>query len=246
VLCRRGDYHLCARLELGGVTFPGGMASHLVVPSYTLFRLPEALDFEIGALAEPTAVVVHALRLAGVGQGSRVLVLGAGTIGQLAAVAARHFGAEFVAITARHPHQKNAATRLGCDQVLDPDRQGEVERRPHSVIETVGGRASTVADAVNVITRGGTVVIVGLFDAAPAFDPLALIVKEVRLVGSMVYNRRGPEADFDTALAILAARGPDLRHLVTHSFALRDAQRAFETAADKKSGAIKVMLDLQR
>jgi 2-desacetyl-2-hydroxyethyl bacteriochlorophyllide A dehydrogenase len=242
-LCRRGDYHLCSRLTLGGVTFPGGMATSLVVPSYTLFRLPRAVDAELGALAEPLAVTVHALRLAGVGERSRVLVLGAGTIGLLSAVAARHLGAEFVAITARHPHQRDAAGRLGCDQVLDPGKPGEVGRRPHAVIETVGGRATTVSDGVNVVARGGTVVVVGLFDVSPVFDPLVFIVKEARIVGSMIYNRRGDEADFDTALAILAERGGELRPLVTHVFALGDAQRAFETAADKSSGAVKVMLD---
>ena len=62
------------------------------------------------------------------------------------------------------------------------------------------------------------------------------------MVASMVYNRSGPESDFATALAILAARGEALRPLVTHTFPLAEAQRAFETAADKKSGAVKVML----
>jgi 2-desacetyl-2-hydroxyethyl bacteriochlorophyllide A dehydrogenase len=242
-LCRRGDYHLCPRLQLGGVTFPGGMASHLVVPSYTLYRLPAAVDFELGALAEPTAVVVHALRLAGATQGSRVLVLGAGTIGQLAAVAARQLGAEFVAVTARHPHQRDSAERLGCDQVLAPGAAGEVAKRPGIVIETVGGSASTVDEALGVVARGGTIVVVGLFEASVAFNPLVFMVKEVRIVGSMIYNRRGRESDFDTALEILAQRGNELRHLVTHAFALRDAQRAFATAADKKSGAVKVMLE---
>jgi 2-desacetyl-2-hydroxyethyl bacteriochlorophyllide A dehydrogenase len=218
------------------------MASDVVVPDYTLFRLPAALDFELGALAEPMAVTVHALRLAGVAAGTPVLVLGAGTIGQLAAVAARHLGAEFVAVTARHAHQRDAAARLGADQVLDPDRTADVERRPHAVIETVGGSASTIDDGLNVVARGGTVVMVGLFDGTPVFNPLIMLVKEARLVGSMVYNRRGDVADFDTALEILAGRGAELRSLVTDVFGLGDAQHAFEVAADKKSGAVKVML----
>jgi (R,R)-butanediol dehydrogenase / meso-butanediol dehydrogenase / diacetyl reductase len=240
--CRRGDYHLCPRLGFNGVTLPGGMATTLVVPSYALFRLPPTVDFELGALAEPTAVTVHALRLAPV-EGANVLVLGAGTIGQLAAVAARHLGAASVAITARHAHQRDTARELGCDQVFDPDRIDDIERRPQLVIETVGGSATTLADGVNVVSRGGSVVVVGLFDRPPAFDPLALVLKEVRIIGSLVYNRGGKEADFETALAILAQHGEALRRLVTHVFALDNAQRAFETAADKSSGAVKVMLE---
>ena len=96
------------------------------------------------------------------------------------------------------------------------------------------------------IDAGGTVVITGLFDDTPKFDALTMLMKEVRIVASMVYNRRGPRSDFDTALEILAARGSDLRPLVTHTFSLAEAQRAFETAADKASGAIKVMLAPRR
>jgi threonine dehydrogenase-like Zn-dependent dehydrogenase len=87
------------------------------------------------------------------------------------------------------------------------------------------------------------VIVVGLFDQPPAFNPLVFIMKEVRIVGSMVYNRKAGRADFDIALELLADRRTQLRSLVTHVVALREAQRAFETAADKKSGAVKVMLD---
>lgn len=242
-LCRCGDYHLCARLLIPGLTAHGGMATSLVVPAYTLFALPASVDFELGALAEPTAVTVHALRLANVGSGSRVLILGAGTIGLLTAAAARHLGAEHVSITARHEHQRDAALQLGCDEVLSPDRACDVGGTPGAVIETVGGTASTVEDAVGVVARGGTVVVVGLFEQAPAFNPLAFIMKEVRIVGSMVYNRKAGKADFDVALELLADRGPALRRLVTHVVPLRDAQAGFETAADKTTGAVKVMLD---
>jgi len=241
--CLSGNYHLCGRLALCGVSAPGGMASHIVVPDYTLFKLPAALDFELGALAEPTAVTVHAARLGGVGRNSRVLVLGAGTIGLLAAAAARHLGAAYVAISARHPQQKKLARALGVDEVLDPDKLRTAGEKPDVVLETVGGAATTVADGMLAVARGGTIVMIGLFEKTPVFDPGVMILKEVRLVGSMVYNR--PEtglADFDLALECIEANAAALRGLVTHTFALTDVQKAFETAADKKSGAVKVML----
>jgi 2-desacetyl-2-hydroxyethyl bacteriochlorophyllide A dehydrogenase len=239
--CLVGDYHLCRSVNLYGVGLPGGMASHVVVPAYCLYRLPPSVDYELGALAEPLAVTVHALRLANVGADSTVLVLGAGTIGQLTVAAARHLGARRIAATARYPQQRKAAERLGCDEVLSPEQPRMLER-PNVVIETVGGHATTVADAVQVIDAGGTVVITGLFDDTPKFDPLTMLMKEVRIVASMVYNRHGPVSDFDTSLEILAARAEDLRPLVTHTFPLSEAQHAFQTAADKAGGAIKVML----
>jgi len=241
--CRAGDYHLCSRLGILGLTRPGGMATHVLTPAYTLFALPGAVDFALGALCEPLAVTVHGARLAGVREGSRVLVLGAGTIGLLSIVAARRLGAGFVAATAKHPHQRELALRLGCDQVLGATAVNDVAERPEAVIETVGGTSSTVGDAVRVIDPGGTVSIIGLFEKAPTFDPLAMLAKEVRLVGSMVYNRQGDEADFDVALGLLADRGEELRPLLTHAFPLDRVQAAFETAADKSTGAIKVAIE---
>jgi 2-desacetyl-2-hydroxyethyl bacteriochlorophyllide A dehydrogenase len=241
--CEGGNYHLCGRLALFGVNLPGGMASSILVPDYTLFPLSSSVDFELGALAEPMAVSIHAARLGGVGRGSRVLVLGAGTIGLVAAAAARHLGAGYVAITARHPHQKRLALALGVDEVLDPERVRLSGEKPDVVLETVGGEATTIADGVLAAARGGTVVMVGLFEKTPVFDPTVMLMKEVRLVGSMVYNRPPTGiADFELALECIEGNAAALRGLVTHTFALADVQEAFETAADKKSGAVKVML----
>jgi 2-desacetyl-2-hydroxyethyl bacteriochlorophyllide A dehydrogenase len=241
-LCLRGDYHLCPRLQIAGVTTAGGMATALVVPSYCLFALPHNVDFELGALAEPTAVVVHALRLAEVGRASRVLVLGAGTIGLLAVAAARHLGAASVAVTARYDHQRALALRLGCDHALADDASA-VPEPPDVVIETVGGNAGTVGEGMDVIARGGTIVVVGLFERPIALPPLALLVKETRIVGSMVYNRRAGRSDFELALEILSEQASPLRNLITHVLPLTDAQRAFSIAGDKRTGAVKVLLD---
>ncbi len=248
--CRAGIYHLCPSIEILGMTRPGGLATRVIVPDYALFHLPEGVDTELGALTEPTAVAVHALGLGPAPENSPVLVLGAGTIGILAAAAARHLGAPFVAITARHPHQRALAERIGCDQVLAPEDFAQVGETPVTVIETVGGTAGTIGDGVNVVRHGGTVVMVGLFDDTPQFSPMVALVKEARIVGSMVYsvNERASRAagrkraDFDVALELLATEGATLRQLITHTFELERVQEAMETAADKSTGAVKVMV----
>ncbi len=241
--CVAGNYHLCGRLAVHGVTLQGGMASSLVVPDYALFPLPDSLDYALGALAEPMAVAVHAARLGGVGEHSRVLVLGAGTIGLVAAAAARHLGASYVAISARHPQQKKVAEAIGVDEVLDPARLRLSGEKPDVVLETVGGDATTVADGMLAVARGGTIVVIGVFEKTPVFDPGVLLIKEVRIVGSMVYNRPPTGiADFELGLECIEAHAAALRGMLTHTFPLTEVQAAFETASDKKSGAIKVLL----
>jgi len=248
--CMRGDYHLCSDLRILGVHDAGGLSEMVRVPIEALYVLPPDLEWGDAVLTEPLAVAVHAARLAGVGPGRRVAVLGAGAIGLLCVVAARAMGVSEVFVTARHPHQAEAARRLGATVVFGVDRDGRRalrEEARHSdvdvVFETVGGDASTLRDGVQIVAPGGTVVVLGLFHGEPPFPALSALIKEVRIVGSMIYNRSGDTSDFDRALAILSESKSALRGLVTHQFSLREVNLAFRTAADKSTGAIKVVVE---
>jgi len=243
--CRTGDYQLCRRLHIVGTTVDGGFAEYLRMPAYAAFRLPDTVDYEVGAFAEPLAVCTHAARLADVRLGDRVLVIGAGTIGLLAAAACTAGGAE-VWITARHPQQRTAAAALGAARVFSgPDAARELADAAHdasidAVIETVGGTADTLNEAITLVRRGGTVLVLGVFTTMPTLNALALVLREVRIIGSLTYGRSGPRADFDVALQLLAAQPERFRALITHRIGLNDINNGFTIAADKRSGAIKV------
>jgi L-iditol 2-dehydrogenase len=247
--CRTGNYQLCRSFNVLGMSRPGGLAEYVSVPAYATYRMPPGMDHEVGSLAEPMAVCVHGVRLAGVTLGDRVLVLGAGTIGLLSILAARAAGAAEVAVTARHPHQADLARQLGAARVFATDAAGDRERSDWTahfpvdvVVETVGGSANTINDAIQSVRPAGTVAILGIFTGAPAIAAVALVVKEVHLVGSLTYGRSGPRTDFDVALQLLSEEAARVRPLVTHRFALEAAGEAFATAADKSRGAIKVTI----
>src|SRR3990172_6589323 len=91
--CRTGQYQLCAKRVLLGTFAPGGLAEYVTVPAYPPHPLPDDLDFDLGALVEPLAVAVHGLHLVDLTAGERVLVMGSGSIGVLAVLAARAFPA---------------------------------------------------------------------------------------------------------------------------------------------------------
>ena len=226
----------------------GGFAQYVRIPTYAAYRLPASLDYEVGSLTEPLAVTVHAVRLAQVGLGDRVLVLGGGTIGLLSVAAARAAGASDVWITARHPQQRTAAEALGANRVFTgSDVSSELtaeatDNPPDVVIETVGGNADTINEAVHLVRAGGTVAVLGVFTINPTFSALSLMVKEVRLIGSLTYGRPGWRSDFEVALQLLAAAPQRYQQLITHRFPLRDITRGFETALDKRLGSIKVTI----
>jgi 2-desacetyl-2-hydroxyethyl bacteriochlorophyllide A dehydrogenase len=246
--CRTGNYQLCEQYRILGMMLDGGFADYVRMPSYALFSLPADLDFEVGALAEPLAAAVHAARLANVRLGDRVVVLGAGSIGLLSVAAAKAAGAADVWVTARHPHQRAAAESLGATRTFvgaDAGRELADLARQHpvdAVIETVGGTADTINQALLLVRPGGRVAVLGLFATMPPLNALLLVAKEARIVGSQTYGRHGPRADFDVALQLLSEDPERFRRIITHRFPLGEITRAFETAADKRSGSIKVAI----
>ncbi|MEO6197825.1 MAG: alcohol dehydrogenase catalytic domain-containing protein [Dehalococcoidia bacterium] len=238
--CTSGRYHLCPRRVLLGTFHPGGLAEAVTVPAYTLYRLPDSLDFELGALVEPLAVAVHGLHIVNVAAGEKVLVLGSGTIGLMSVAAVRYAGADVVA-TYRHDHQGEAAQRLGASRVVRGSEMTGLEMEGFdAVIETIGGTAPTLTQALGIVRAGGRVSVLGLFTQPTSLHALNLMLKEISVVGGITYCRPGLHSDFDTALRILEQHGETLRTLVTHRFSLSQAAEAFATAADKSSNSVKV------
>jgi threonine dehydrogenase-like Zn-dependent dehydrogenase len=247
--CLAGDYQRCLRIGIVGITIPGGFADFVCMPARHCFPVPAGVDFPTAALCEPLAVAVHGVRLAGLEIGQRVLVLGAGTIGLMAVVAARAGGAGEVLVTARRPQQTAAALALGADRVLDEATAagflGDPDAPVDLVVETVGGTADTLDTAVAACRPGGTVCVLGAFSGSPTFPALFTLLKELRILGSFVYGRTGARADFDVALDILRRQGAHIgRTLITHRVPLPDIATGFRTAADKATGSIKVTIEV--
>ncbi len=248
--CRAGRYAICRQSTLAGVHRPGGLAEFLVAPAENVYPVPPSLDARVAALAEPMAVVVHALHRGNFQPGQRVLVLGAGSVGLLAAAAARRLGAGDVLVTARHPHQRERALALGASRVLGDTEatlaalDGIGREAPIDlVVETVGGGADTVRSAAAAVRPGGTVSVVGMFLGALTLDPLPLLLKELTLAWSYCYGEDPAHGtDFAEAVDILAAAREALTPLITHTVPLDEAARGFALAADRSAGAIKVSI----
>jgi threonine dehydrogenase-like Zn-dependent dehydrogenase len=246
--CAAGNYHYCRSVGIVGMTVPGGYAEYLAMPARHCFRVPAGIDFPTAALSEPLGVAVHGVRISGLEIGQRVLILGAGTIGLAAVIAARAGGAGEILVTARRPQQKAAALALGADRVLDDgDASALFEVAGESpvdlVVETVGGAADTLDTAVAACRPGGTICVLGAFTKMPIFPALFVLAKELTVKGSFVYNRAGSRADFEIVQDLLGRKGEAIgRAMLTHRFALADVDEGFRTAADKTTGSIKVTI----
>src|SRR5450759_2237576 len=110
--CKNGLTHVCRRLGLYGIDAPGGMAQYVALPPEVLHAVPDGVDPRMATLAEPLAVAVPAVDLSGMQAGDTVAVYGAGPIGILTALVARHAGAAVV-ITEPSPWRREVAAQLG-------------------------------------------------------------------------------------------------------------------------------------
>ncbi len=245
--CRSGEPNLCQQLQILGSRAPGGFADAVVVPTSSVHPIPEGLDLDAAVLTEPLAVAVHAVALADLEAGDEVLILGGGTIGLLTALVAARRGFD-VTISLRHPHQRLAAQRLGASRIVASERDAVLgaarRRQPDVVFETVGGQAGTLDLALESVRPGGAIVTMGLFTHPITLHPTRFLAKEVRIVSSMMYSRKNAVPDFVVALELLWDDRERLAPLVTHHVTLEAIDRGFATAADKRSGAIKVCVDV--
>lgn len=249
--CRTGNYQLCPDRKFLGTMLPGAFAEYLDVPAYIVHPLPDGVDFEVGALVEPLAVSVHGLRQVGLAYGERVLVLGAGTIGLMAIVGARALGASDVFVTARYAHQAAIARALGAAYVADSG-DGAVDeltaafagRHPEVIVETVGGHANTLEQAITLAPAGGRVSVLGIFSQQVTINATVAVLKELTLLGGITYGRPGARSDFEVALEIAARHVEELRKMITHRVALSDIERGFAIAADKSQQSIKVTVQV--
>lgn len=248
--CRSGRDAICPELRVLGIHVAGGFSEFTTVPAERLYPVPADLPPPVAALSEPMAVCVHGVRRGGLVPGERVLVLGAGTIGLLAVLAARARGAAEVWLSARHPHQAELGKALGATRVLREDEAAPDALRALAgdadldlCIETVGAGADTLRAAAAALRPGGRISVLGVFLGDVAVDALSLFLKEATLLWSNCYGRPpGDPADGDFAVAVrlVGEHRAELAHAVTHTVALDEIERGFRRAADKRTGAVKV------
>lgn len=232
--CRAGSYNVCVRgpSMVMGVGRDGGMAEICRVPPSSITRLPAGVSLSDACLVEPLAVAVHSVRRGGIAGGDRVAVVGGGSLGQLALVAAQAAGAD-VALEARHDHQREVAEALGAEAVTDN----------YDVVIEAAGTGDALARAVELCRSGGRVVLAGTYWDEAVMPGLDMCTREISLIPAMMYGRGGPSTDFDAAASVLARRPEVAPLVITHRFPLDAAAEAFATAGDRAGGAIKVVLE---
>lgn len=215
----------------------GGMSEYLIVDAPMVRILPEGLDLRTAALAEPLAVVLHGINVAGGVAGKRVLVSGSGPIGLLAAAAALASGAAEVTSTDLLAGPLQRAKAIGVHHTIGLAEQ-KIPTESYDVALECAGVPVAVDGCIAGLKKTGILAQVGMLPAGGnPIDLASLISKEIQLRGCFRFND-----EIDQAVTMLAAN-PQIAAVVTHTIGADEVLDAFNVAKDSQVSG-KVLVDM--
>ncbi len=240
--------NICDHLKVMGFQTNGAAQEYFSVPAEKVLKVPEAISLDHAAMIEPLAVAVHALSRYGDVRGKKVVVLGAGTIGNLVAQSAHALGASDVLITDISEYKLEKARQCGIPLVINTAHEnlGEVilkEFGPDKadvMLECVGIQA-TISQAIENARKGSVIVVVGVFGKKPLVDLGLVQDRELTLTGTLMYQKK----DYELAIRLMSQGKLNLNEMITQRFpfdSYLDAYLAIETL---KGEYLKVMIDME-
>jgi len=202
--CLTGRNNLCSNRTMIGMTRPGGFADRMAIPAASLIAIPQDMSARQAALTEPAATALHAIDratrvLARPLPEARVLVIGGGAVGLLAALLLKSYGCRDITLAETNPLRRESAAKTAACATYDSGA-GKALRDDSMdlVLDAVGGKSTRNA-ALAAVRPGGVVVHVGLMDWASEIDMRKLTLAEITLIGTYTYST----ADLNATVAAL-------------------------------------------
>lgn len=247
--CRHGKYNLCEELKVMGFQTTGVASQLFAVAAEKVTPLPEDMSLDDGAMIEPLAVAVHAVRQAGDMGGMKIVVLGAGPIGNLVAQAALGMGAADVMITDVSDWRLQKAADCGVKHCVNTKQEdlGEAILAAFGpdkadVIYDCAGNNVTMGQAIRYARKGSTLILVAVFAGMAQVDLAVLNDHELDLNTTMMYRSE----DYLKAIELVSEGKVQLSPLVSRHFAFRDYLEAYRYIDANRETTMKVIIDVQK
>jgi 2-desacetyl-2-hydroxyethyl bacteriochlorophyllide A dehydrogenase len=235
-LCVAGEYHLCPdRLETGFIRQPGALTERFLYPARGAHAVPASVSMQDAALIEPAAVAYRGVRRLLAGGGDRIVIIGGGTIGLLCGLTAQALGVRAVVVVEPQPDRRDFATSLGLET-------SDVALGAWPMVIEASGREPGMQAALSSTGVGGRLLLIGLC-GRPSIpvDIDRIVLKDQTVMGSLSSPGVWPEV-----IDLVAAGQLRPGRLVTHTFALDEAEAAFAQMAASDPGTVKVHIHPQR
>lgn len=246
VFCKQGRYNLCRDvIFLATPPVDGSFVEYIAHVADFLYKLPDNVSFNDGAMCEPLSTGMQAVARSGLRMGDRVFIAGVGPIGLMTLQAFRAAGAGAVYVSDIDTSRLELARKLGAtatfnanDETLIPQLRDLTDGLgPEIVVETAGSDSVT-AQSVDIVRAGGVVVLVGLAPKAGVeMDTLAIVDKEIDIRGVFRYANTYP-----AALSMIERGTIDVKSMVTAEYPFEDTDRALSDVANRLPGIVKAVV----
>lgn len=245
--CTHGKYNLCENLKVMGFQTTGTASEYFAADASKVTALPDEMGFDEGAMIEPLAVTIHAVRQAGGVAGKRICVLGCGPIGILLVQSLKACGAAAVLATDVSDYRLQLAKQCGADYAVNtkeadfgaamleafgPDKA--------DIIYDCAGNDITMDQAIQNARKGSTIILVAVYAGLAHCDLAKLNDSELDLNTTMMYRHE----DYVDAIRLVSEGKIQLKPLMSKHFAFQDYLAAYEYIDKNRETTMKVLVDV--
>ncbi len=238
--CMAGRRVQCARTQSVGVTRAGAFAEYVALPARNLWHHHDGIDLDVAAIFDPFGNAVHVATAFPL-LGEDVLITGAGPIGLMAAIVARHAGARYIVVSDVVPYRLDLARTIGVTRAIDASTTRVADaieelgmREGFDVGFEMSGDPTATREMLASLTHGGKMAMLGLPSEPFAIDWSALVMNMTTVRG--IYGRQMFETWYE--MSVLVHSGVDVSPVITHRFEARDYEDALEVVADRRCGKV--------
>ena len=242
--CREGKYNLCGDLGFHGLSGGGGgFSSFTMVDEHMVHRMPDGLSYEQGALVEPAAVALHAVRMSKLKAGDKAAVFGAGPIGLLVIEALRAAGASEIYVVELSPQRAEKALELGANVVIDPSKKDAVatirdlSKGGVDVSFEVTGVPVVLKQCIDATRYEGETIIVSIWEGEASFHPNRVVLAERNVKGIIAYRHI-----FPAVMELMTQGYFQADKLVTKRIELNDLVTEGFEALVKEKNQVKILV----
>ncbi len=249
-MCQKGHPNLCPYVEFCGTPpVDGAFREYMAYPAELLYKLPDNVSYDEGALLEPLGVALHSVRLGHVKPGTSAAILGVGPIGMSTLEILRATGVTQIVVTDPLDYRLEMARQLGADLALNPERENVVEAvrdwtggRGVDVVFDAAGVRETPEQAVEMARPGGNVVLIGI----PVDEWIQFKSTPSRRKGLTIYMVRRMKHVYEATIPMVAKGLVNLKPMITHVFPFSKAEEAMATSVHYRDGVLKAVVHVDQ
>ena len=247
--CKTGNIHYCSKTWQDAVglslTNSGGLSEYLSCRSDMVKKIPDKVTFQDATLVEPSAVSLHAINLANIKVGDKVLIIGGGIIGLMAAEFAKLNGASYIALMETNMKRARKALKYGViNEIFNASDTNVISKALKKtnggydkVIECCGNQYA-VSEAIMSVKPGGTIVLVGVSMTPINVPMVASVMREVTMKGAIAYT----EAEFETCIELIEKKIINVHKYIDKRVNLENVQEAYLDLISGKTDNIKIIV----